>query len=108
VVAGSSPEPFPAFVEGLFWDRVPGSVRWSEHREFVIERVLTDGTWEATKWLRRFVTDDELRAWIRRTRARRLEARTARFWQFVLDIPEAELRDRLSDPARQIWDRRTA
>lgn len=104
----SSPEPFPPFVERLFWDCEPGSVTWREHREFVIERVLTHGTWEATVWLRGFVTNEELRGLLRRTRARRLSPRQARFWQLILELPQSELDEWLADPARQAWDRRTA
>jgi len=105
---GAAPHEMPPSVRDLFWDFTPGTIWLERHREFVLERVLSHGTWDATCWLRRHVGDDELRDWIGRTRARKLSPRQARFWQVILDLPEATLREWLSDEGRQVWDRRIA
>ena len=98
----------PSFIEPLFWDCRRGSVTWDSHRDSVIERVLGEGDLEAMRWIRREVGDAALGSWIREHRGRRLSPRRIRYWQVILELPEIEVAEWLKDPARAIWDRRTA
>ncbi len=97
----------PACVADVLWDHVPGAVCWSRDRSYLIERVLAHGSFEAIRWLRERVSNEELGRLIRKTRGRRLSARQLRFWQVILDLPDDEVSSWLGDAGRQVWDRRT-
>ena len=100
-------QPLPESLATLFWDHPGGGVSWEEHREFVIDRVLSHGSWDAIRWVRARAADDELRAVIQRTRGRRLSRRQLRFWQLVLDLPDGDVDEWLRAPERTLWDGRT-
>ena len=96
----------PPQIRALFQDCA--QVHWDSHRGFVIDRVLAEGSWEEIRWLRSEVSDEELAERILATRGRRLSARQVRFWQLILDLPERDVAQWLSDPGRILWDRRSA
>ena len=96
----------PDCVRRLLWDVADAS--WERHRDFLIERVLSQGDWEAWRWIRRRAGDAALRAVLERTRARSLSRAQISLWQVILDLPEELVRAWLTDPSRVIWDRRTA
>jgi hypothetical protein len=98
----------PTEVRGLLHDCDPDSVSWESRREFLIDRILSAGNWDAILWLRRTAGGDALRARILATRGRRLSPRQLRFWQLMLELPEADVTCWLAEPARAIWDRRSA
>jgi hypothetical protein len=71
----------------LFWDVDPATVRWDEHRRWLLQRVLERGTWEDWPVISDAVSSEELsklgpsldlqdrernflRLWIRRRHAR--------------------------------------
>lgn len=97
----------PEDVQGLFWDVSPTDLDGTEHHDFIAERVLASGSWEAISWLRSQLGDEALRDLIRRTRGRLLSRPQLRFWQLILDLPDTEVDAWLALPQRQIWDRRT-
>ena len=98
----------PPNLEAFFWDYAPGAVSWDAHREFIIERVLARGDWDAIRWLRTELGDEALRAVIMRTHGRSLTRPQIRLWQLLLDLPEADVDSWLKDVSREIWDRRSA
>jgi len=98
----------PEAVRELLHDCDPGRVSWERHRDFLIDRVLSQGSWEAILWLRRQAGDDVLRAHLIESRGRRLSPRQLRFWQVLLDLPEDAVTEWLADVSRQVWDRRSA
>jgi len=97
----------PPHVRELLHDCDPDAVSWQEHGDFLVDRILAAGSWEAVRWLRRRVGDDVLRARIVASRGRRLSPRQLRFWQVVLELPEENVTRWLADPSRRIWDRRS-
>lgn len=96
----------PEGVIRLLHDCDPSRVRWEEHRDFLVDRVLGEGDWETIRWLRRTAGDAVLRERIVSTEGRRLSPRQLRLWQLLLDLPEAEVTRWLRDPRRQVWDKR--
>ncbi len=98
----------PDCLRELLWDVESAGVSWERDREFLIDRALSDGSWEAIRLVRREAGDDAIREAIRRTRGRRLAPPQIRFWQLILDLPEDEVARWLTDPARAVWDRRCA
>jgi hypothetical protein len=71
----------------LFWDVDPSSLDPERHEDFILGRVLVDGDWSIVRALRREVGDPGLAAFVRRAGRRRLDRRTLRFFEAVLDLP---------------------
>jgi len=101
-------EPLPETLRVLFWEYDFEDLSWEEDRDLIFRRVLSEGPWEAVQWLRRRAGDSAVRHWIREHGGRPLSPRQLRFWQLILDLPEAEVdawvETRRSDP----WERRWA
>jgi hypothetical protein len=81
------PHPLPDWLHPYFWDVDFDSLSWQRHRDFILQRVLQTGSWDAVCWLRRTLGDGELRAWFLARKGARLEPRRLRFWQLVLRLP---------------------
>jgi hypothetical protein len=75
----------PAAVASLFWDVDPSSVDLEAHRDYVIERVMTRGGWEAMKWLRRTYDRDQLGAFLLR-KGSRLPPRELAYWSLIAEV----------------------
>ena len=80
-------DPMPEFLRPFFWDVDFDALRWELYQDFIVQRVLQAGNWEAVCWLRGAMGDQSLRAWLLRRRGARLEPRRLRFWQVVLRLP---------------------
>ncbi len=90
VPAGSPPnvsDRLPEMLRPLFWDCDFDQVSWRDHRDYVVRRVLSAGTWDAVCWLRAGLGDVALRQWIEQHEGRGLSSRQLRFWEVVLDLP---------------------
>jgi len=96
----------PEILRPLFWDTDFDQVSWQEHRDYVVRRILSAGTWDAVGWLRGRLDDAELRQWIVQHRGRGLSSRQIRFWEVVLDLPSAEVDAWLADEGRKLWEGR--
>jgi hypothetical protein len=82
------PAPLPDHVRTLFWDVDPGQVDVVRHADYVLERVMTRGGWEAMLWLRATYSVDDLAAFLRR-KGNRLPARELAYWALIakVDMP---------------------
>jgi uncharacterized protein DUF6922 len=74
----------------LFWDVDFRALDPEKHEDFIVARVLVEGDWSCVRALRRELGDDGLAAFVRRAGARRLDRRTRRFFESVLDLPPCE------------------
>src|SRR5262245_13470456 len=99
-----SPVELPEPVTRCLWDTDLGSVRWETARDAILGRVRVHGDWDALRGLRKTAGDDAIRAWLVATCARRLSRRQIRFWQLLLDLPEAQVAEWLALPGRTVWD----
>jgi hypothetical protein len=70
----------------LFWDVDPDAVDLERHRDYVMERVMTRGSWEAMRWLRRAYSLQEMSDFLGR-KANRLTARDRAYWSLVVGHP---------------------
>ncbi len=102
-----TPGDLPQMLRPLFWDYKFDQLNWQEHEDFVVRRVLSEGTWENVCWLRRQVGDDALREWITRHQGRPLSRQQLRFWELVLNLPSDLVGTWLAFEARNIWEGRT-
>jgi hypothetical protein len=80
----------PAAVTSLFWEIDPESLDLSEHRDYVLERVLGRGGWEAMRWARKTFSRDEL-VGLLTTKGSRLPPRERAYWSVICGLqPPAE------------------
>lgn len=96
----------PDFLSQCFWDCDFHSLRWSEHKNFIIKRIINYGSLEALIWLRNAVRHDELKRWFIERQGQGIEKRQLRYWEVMLSLPHDEVTKWLRDPARYIWDNR--
>jgi len=101
-----APDRLPEMLRPLFWDTEFDQVSWQAHRDYVIRRVLSAGTWDAVCWLRRKLGDAALRQWIEQHEGRGLSSRQLRFWEVILDLPGAEVDGWLASEGRRLWEGR--
>ena len=80
----------PKEFESLFWEYDPEDLSLSEDREFIVKRVLSHGSVEDFKALRKTVGDKEIKAVLRRTRVRGIDRRRIRFYQVIFSLPAKE------------------
>jgi hypothetical protein len=73
----------------LCWDVDPRGLDPERHEDFVLGRVLSEGTAEMVRALRQEVGDEVLRAFVMRA-PHRLDSRTRRFLQVVLGANSAK------------------
>lgn len=102
----STPNPLPEALRRWFWDCDFDALTWEEHRDFVVRRILSVGTWDAVCWLRTNVGDPALRQWIEQHQGRGLSSQQLRFWELVLDLAPDLLDTWLASPERRIWEGR--
>lgn len=76
------PEPVPASVRRLFWDVDPDAVDLDRHRDYVLERVMARGTWDAMRWLRATYDTREIADFLGR-KGGRLTPRDRAYWSLV-------------------------
>lgn len=76
----------PEAVLRLLWDVDPATFDFDRDRALVFERVMSRGTWEAMKWLRRRYRPEEIAAFVTSDGGRRLSARDLAYWALVADV----------------------
>ncbi|HEX7671443.1 MAG TPA: hypothetical protein VF395_17740 [Polyangiaceae bacterium] len=73
----------PDEVARLFWDVDPASVDLDRHRDYVMERIMDRGTWEAMRWLRRTYPREALADFLLRKGKRLIAPRERAYWALV-------------------------
>jgi uncharacterized protein DUF6922 len=81
-----SAEPIPEDVARLLWDVDPAAVDLDRDRALIFERVMTRGTWDAMRWLRRRYPRDTIAAFLESEGARRLPPRDVAYWALVTGV----------------------
>lgn len=97
----------PDFLRPIFWDCDFDELSWKHHLDYIVERILACGGEQEIAWLRRRLDDNALRQWFGRNKGKALSERQLRYWELVLGLPQELVDEWLSDPSRQIWDKRT-
>jgi hypothetical protein len=75
----------PDDLHWLFWDVEPSAVRLPEHRDYVLERVMSRGGWGAMRWLQRAFPREVLADFLRR-RGGRLAPRELAYSRLVAGV----------------------
>jgi hypothetical protein len=102
-----TPNALPETLRRWFWDCDFDQLTWEEHRDFLIRRILSLGTWDAVCWVRVKVGDFALREWIEQHHGRGLSSQQLRFWGVILDLAPSVVDAWLASPERKIWEGRT-
>jgi hypothetical protein len=72
-------------VRRLFWDVDPETVDLERHSDYVLERVMTRGGWDAMKWLRATYPVPRLANFLRR-KGMRLPPRERAYWALMAGV----------------------
>lgn len=75
----------PDAVRILLWDIAPSSLDLSTHRDYVMERVMTRGSWEAMRWLKRTYPREQIADFVRR-KGGRLAPRDEAYWALIAGV----------------------
>lgn len=78
-------EALPPCVAMLLWDVDPSAVDLEQHASFVLERVMSRGSWEAMRWLRRRYPPSRLAAFLAE-RGDRLAPRDRDYWSLMAGV----------------------
>ena len=96
----------PKSLKRFFWDYSFEDLSWSKDRDLIIRRLLTDGSWESVRWLRKQIGDDSLRRWLITHQARGLSPRQIRFWSLVLGLPKLRVETWAQTARSSPWSKR--
>lgn len=96
----------PAHLRPFFWDYTFSKLSLTKDRDLIIRRILTHGSWDAVRWLRRKIGDQELREWLIAHHGRGLTARQLRFWGLLYDLPTHQVNRWVKIVRNEVWGRR--
>ncbi len=96
----------PKSVRVYFWDYPFAKLSLKTDRDLIIRRLLTSGSWDSIQWLRRQVSDAELRQWLLAHRGRGLSPRQLRFWGLMLHIPTKRVNGWVKISRNNPWGQR--
>ena len=96
----------PEQLRSLFWDYAFSQLSLAKDRDLIIRRILTNGSWDAVRWLRKRLGDRELRDWLITHRGRGLTPRQLRFWGVLYDLPARQVNQWVKTAQTGVWDKR--
>ena len=107
MIPGSvSHDRLPESFRTLFWDCDFDRLKLSESIDFMVGRVLVNGSWHQICWLRETLGDARIRQWILDHHGRVLDRKQLRFWELVLDLPNGQVARWIANRSDAIWDNR--
>jgi hypothetical protein len=98
----------PDFVHRLFWDCDARTLSWEKHIDFIIFRILNEGSWDAVQWLRSILGDDKLKQWLTKRHGAKLDSRKLRFWELILNIDTDMVNEWLQSRNPRLWQERVS
>lgn len=96
----------PKQLRPLFWDYEFSQLSLVKDRDLIIRRVLSNGSWDAVRWLRKRLGDRELREWLIARRGRGLTPRQLRFWGVLYDLPARQVNQWVKTAQNGVWAKR--
>jgi hypothetical protein len=81
----------PSDLRSLFWDYDFRKLRWDSDRDLITARILSAGERRDLTWLRKRLTNEELKRWIVERRGAGLSPKQLRFWEVILKLPPAQV-----------------
>ncbi|MCC7384583.1 MAG: hypothetical protein IT384_22235 [Deltaproteobacteria bacterium] len=79
----------PPEIARLAWDVDPEDIDLDRHADYLLERVMSRGGWEAMRWLRATYRVDRIADFLRR-KGQRLPPRERAYWSLIagVDLPQ--------------------
>ena len=102
---GSTAE-LPDHLRRYFWDHDPSQLSWDHSRHTIVRRLLESRGWDAVRWLRARMGDDELREFLERRLGRGMSPKRLRFWALVLSLPRELVDEWIAAQQSNPWTRR--
>jgi hypothetical protein len=99
-------KPLPKRLRPFFWDYRFSSLSLTGDKDLIIRRILTSGSWDAVRWLRKQVGDLELREWLIEHKGRGLSPRQLRFWGMLYDLPARQVNQWVRSAQTAVWNKR--
>lgn len=89
--------------QSLFWGVNLDKLDLDKNKEFIISRILENGTKEDIDWLRTNFTDTEIKDIV--IKSKLISRKTAYFWKIILDIKEDILclSDQFRKTQKTLW-----
>jgi len=78
----------PTAVEKLFWEVDPATIDLDAHADYVMERVMLRGGWDAMRWLRAVYPTTTLQSYLIRKGRDRLSPRELAYWSLITGLPD--------------------
>jgi hypothetical protein len=100
----------PPSLHTFFWEYNPAELDTRKFSNFIMERLMERGSWEAMQWLLASFSAQQRLAYLQ-TRGRKiLSPKTLNYWAIMSDVPELERRQWLADARSRddIWSKRVA
>jgi hypothetical protein len=98
----SLPQKFRPF----FWDYPFARLSIAKDSDLIIRRLLSSGSWDAIRWVRRTIGDRELRGWLVAHKGRGLSPRQLRFWEVIYDLPTRQVNSWIRASQNGVWEKR--
>lgn len=96
----------PEQLRPFFWDYDFSKLSLTRDQNLIIRRILSDGSWDAVRWLRKKLGDQELREWLINHRGRGLSPRQLRFWGLLYNLPARHVNQWVKTAQTGVWDKR--
>jgi len=96
----------PKQLRPFFWDYEFSQLSLAKDRDLIIRRVLSNGSWDAIRWLRTRLGDRVLREWLIAHHGRGLTPRQLRFWGVLYDLPIRQVNRWVKTAQTGVWDNR--
>jgi hypothetical protein len=96
----------PEQLRPIFWDYEFSQLSLAKDRDLIIRRVLSNGSWDSVRWLRKRLGDHELREWLIVHGGRGLSARQLRFWGMLYDLPARQINRWVKTAQIGVWGKR--
>lgn len=96
----------PKSVRLYFWDYPSAKLSLKTDRDLIIRRLLTSGSWDSIQWLRKRVSDGDLREWLIAHHGRGLSPRQLRYWELMLGLPARRVNRWVQTARNSPWGQR--
>jgi hypothetical protein len=93
----------PESLRPFFWEYRFSSLSLPDDRDLVIRRILSQGSWEAVRWLRKEIGDTELREWLILHQGKGLSPRQLRYWELIYDLPSRQVNQWVQNAKNGVW-----
>ena len=96
----------PESLRPFFWDYRFSNLSLPDDKDLVIRRILSQGSWQAIRWLRKEIGDTELREWLISHQGRGLSPRQLRYWELIYALPPRQVNQWVQNSKKEVWAQR--